>query len=428
LLADLAYWQYEKLSGEFPQITYEQAKNTVSLSLIRLEIADNFNSESIAEDFMNYAAKRSIYFEDNFTHKTFLEYYTAYWIYSNIEKAHDIKKRNEIITKYIGNPFWNIVLELLFNLIDKDLGTNSVIDAIAINQIKKSSKSIPFLLSVCLNIKNISKSSISYIVSSAINTALNNYSKNRDTHIFPALELFYFKNTKSKALVIEKLIELEIEFKFDLNNQLKLYTFYAELNLSYRTLDNENFELKDINTYKNLTSKDDYLYIVNMYAFTSGDTFLEDFLSFLKIFNQEYVFKSYDSKYQELKFGELFISMIYRLIEKDESTIVNYIVKYDDSGLNFNRMIAFLSSGEENFHLGRKNLEKLITTISFADNLNVVKILFLILISSSSITYINRIKSTRSLLENFSYKTFLTSLLDTKFSFPERVNAILSLE
>ncbi|QEC75769.1 NACHT domain-containing protein [Mucilaginibacter ginsenosidivorax] len=427
LLADLAYWQYEKLSGDTPQITYELAKNTVAISLERLEIADNFNSESIAEEFMNYASKRSIYFEDNFTHKTFLEYYTAYWIYSNVEKAHDIKKRDEIITKYIGNPFWNIVLELLFNLIDKDLGTNSVIDSIVTDQIKTSSKSIPFLLSVCLNIKNISKNSIAYIISSAIETTLNNYSKNKDPHIFPAVESFYFRNVKSKNLLKEKFKELEIAFKEDEINQLKLYTLYAELNLSYRVLGNESFELTAIETYQNLLSKDDYLYMVNMYAFTSGETFLEDFLLFLEIFDQDKVFTGYDSRYQELRFGELFISMIYRLMEKEESIISDYIVRYDKAGLNFDKMIKFLAANEQNFHFNKRHLEKLITTISFVENLAVKKILFLILISFNSVRYINRVKSTKLLLDNFKYKTLLTCLIDTKLSFSEKVDEILLL-
>jgi hypothetical protein len=120
ILSDLAYWQYEQLSGESIQISYEKAKGVVNNTLrSKLNDVDDLEIEELAESFMNYAEKRSIYFDNNFTHKTFLEYYSAYWIYSNIEKKHKETERNRIISSYITNPFWFIVLELLLNMIDK---------------------------------------------------------------------------------------------------------------------------------------------------------------------------------------------------------------------------------------------------------------------------------------------------------------------
>ncbi|MFD2825654.1 NACHT domain-containing protein [Leeuwenhoekiella polynyae] len=159
IFADLAYWQYEKLSSENSNVvlTYEDARKTVESSILnKLEKVDNYNCEDYSNSFMEYAKKRSIYFDNNFTHKTFLEYYTAYWIYSNIEKKHKINKRDALIEKYIRNSFWHIVLELLFNMIDKDQADTEIIDRILKNQIAKNNDALPFCLSILPGLKNVS--------------------------------------------------------------------------------------------------------------------------------------------------------------------------------------------------------------------------------------------------------------------------------
>ena len=141
----MAFWQYETLISPNTEVTYHKARIVVSESLIKKKVADDDNSLQIAEIFLNYAQKRSIYFDNNFTHKTFLEYYTAYWLYSNIEKKHLINERNNYISKYISNPFWFIVLELLLNLIDKDQPDTDILDDI-ISQHISNKNSFPFLL------------------------------------------------------------------------------------------------------------------------------------------------------------------------------------------------------------------------------------------------------------------------------------------
>ncbi|WP_026632543.1 NACHT domain-containing protein [Dyadobacter alkalitolerans] len=174
ILADLAYWQYTEVSKETPlRITYERAKNIVGHCMQnKLKLVDEFTMESNAEKFMNYIQKRSIYFDNNFTHKTFLEYYTAYWIYTNIEKKHKKDQRNIIISKYIDATFWHIVLELLINLIDKDQADDEMMDEMIEEQLFHPEKSINFLVSVLPTIRNVSAGVIEKVVAAVVDVLL----------------------------------------------------------------------------------------------------------------------------------------------------------------------------------------------------------------------------------------------------------------
>ncbi|WP_426292836.1 NACHT domain-containing protein [Dyadobacter endophyticus] len=158
ILSDLAYWQYLELSSSDKiKITYERAKSEVAKSLLeKVKTVDEYTVDDTARKFLNYAEKRSIYFDNNFTHKTFLEYYTAFWIYSNIERKHREDERDRILDQYSGNPFWHIVLELLLNLIDKDQPDDEIMDKIISNQLRKPAASLSFLLSVLSSIQNVS--------------------------------------------------------------------------------------------------------------------------------------------------------------------------------------------------------------------------------------------------------------------------------
>lgn len=155
VFADLAFWQYELLSSKETVITYNNVKDSVAKFLIKKKLADEDNCDILAEAFLIYAQKRSIYFENNFTHKTFLEYYTAFWIYSNIEKKHDVNGRNNLINRYITNSFWYVVLELLLNMIDKDQPDSEIMDEI-FERYFENEHTFPFLLYILPSLKNIS--------------------------------------------------------------------------------------------------------------------------------------------------------------------------------------------------------------------------------------------------------------------------------
>lgn len=163
LFANLAFWQYEMLSK-----TERDAKNKnhITYTLVRDEVAkvilnrlklteDTFEAGKWADEFLEYAKNRSLYFENNFTHKTFLEYYTAFWIYQNSDLKGNFAQRNEIIARYIGNPFWHIVIELLINLIDENQPDTDIIDDIITDHTAKNHEAKLFFLEILHKLKNV---------------------------------------------------------------------------------------------------------------------------------------------------------------------------------------------------------------------------------------------------------------------------------
>lgn len=201
LLSDLAFWQYQLESDKkSPQITYSNAKKEIENSLLLKKLADESNVSVQAEHFLGYIHNRSIYFDNNFTHKTFLEYYAAYWLYANYEKKHKIDARNNIIRERSSNAYWYVVLELFLNMIDKDQADTEILDALMLT-LKQESDCIPFMLYVIPSIQNISESvqtkvyykAITYLLDSCEKSRLQRDSVFRD--VFSRIEL----NIKGKV-------------------------------------------------------------------------------------------------------------------------------------------------------------------------------------------------------------------------------------
>ncbi|MBL7809534.1 MAG: NACHT domain-containing protein [Saprospiraceae bacterium] len=159
--AHLAYWQYEAQSKR-QIISYNKAVKAIADLLIdKKEVFDFAEAEEKAKKFLEYAEKRSIYFEDNFTHKTFLEYYTADYLYINyFTKASDAAKKKVlgIITTYLPKSFWYVVFELLLTRIDKEQADTELLDEIFYKQIESNSINVfYFLISNLTKFTNVSE-------------------------------------------------------------------------------------------------------------------------------------------------------------------------------------------------------------------------------------------------------------------------------
>lgn len=278
ILADLAYWQYQQLSSETISITYEKALNAISITLEKLKIADETDSYNMSEAFMEYARKRSIYFENNFTHKTFLEYYTAFWIYSNFEKKNKTEERNKLIEKYINNPFWHIVLELLLNMIDKNQADNEMMDELIIHQIKKDKHSLPFLLSTVNSFKNVSDECLVFVINNSIDFLLDNYKienfpdeetevETLHSRIYHNIrQLYGIPNNKIK--IINKFIEVE---KNSSEISLLNYSLYVEI-IIYNNYESNNdvnfaFELNNYELFRESILKSKFLFFSHLFHF-----------------------------------------------------------------------------------------------------------------------------------------------------------------
>ena len=268
---NLAYWQYKCLTNN-EMVTHENAIKITTQYLLEKEEFDDFETaEEAAKEFLKYAERRSIYFEDNFTHKTFLEFFTADFIYIKFQAKNDIEGRDKIISEYIANPFWNIVFELLIAKIDKDQEDYEILDKLIKKQLKTQSKNLLYFLAQNLkNIKNISDDLRYDIIKRSIVHSLNSKKLKGDAHQYLA------KEESSIFLFLKKLInydhtsrilshvfhDLEKDIKID-TELTKLYIFYYEIMEIGKDLD-ISFPPLYPDVVEKLSKKNKHLY--NLYA------------------------------------------------------------------------------------------------------------------------------------------------------------------
>ena len=161
ILTDLAFWQYEASSKtEDGSITYSLVKHKISEIITKkLEIDDWSVIEDYASRFLEYLERRSIYIENNFTHKTFIEYYTARYIFQSLY-IKPSKRKDFYLTldKYIGNSYWSVVFELLLNMIDNIQNDNSELNEILVNLIAKNEKAYALVVQNIFSLNNVSQS------------------------------------------------------------------------------------------------------------------------------------------------------------------------------------------------------------------------------------------------------------------------------
>jgi len=240
LFAELAYWEYERSSSKSRfSITQSQVIEFLSDIIIsKIKLSDDFLiAKKHAEDFLMYAEKRSLYFDNEFTHKTFREYFTALWIYMNFEKKHKMEKRNEIILKYMDNSYWIVVLELLISMIDNNQADNEVMSSL-LESIKINKKAYRFISHILPHIKFIDKSLREQLIIESIELSIKSASEitsnNQANESLFSSDLFF--NIKKIFRVNYKTIDFNLFFdnlldKYYDNEELitKLFIFYYEL-------------------------------------------------------------------------------------------------------------------------------------------------------------------------------------------------------
>lgn len=337
LFADLAYWQYVQLSNKIStNISYEKAKQTISSSIVRLNLTDELLCPDLAEDFMEYAEKRSIYFDNNFTHKTFLEYYTAYWIYSNIEKKHKVSERNQLIIKYSTNSFWFIVLELLFNLIDKDQGDNDIIDEAVNLLLETSNETHPFLLSVILKLKNISLEVVNKVLrSSILNLLSTKKSTKRDSPIFRGL-LALFSHLRGKSLIIDILRSLESERIDSIKQLAEIYTLYCELETPYNS--KVDFKLLEKAKFDECCSKNLHLYILSIYVIKGTPSHLHSISTFLKYYGMTNLTKRIPATYDLYIIPGFLYGMVNEIVK--DKNLIELLEYCNNQGITYEYLLS----------------------------------------------------------------------------------------
>ncbi|KJS07502.1 MAG: hypothetical protein VR77_00945 [Flavobacteriales bacterium BRH_c54] len=302
----LAFWQYNQTTNKKPVNQRLVIKDIAKYLVERKEFDDILEAEDASTHFMAYAERRSIYFDNNFTHKTFLEYYTASHIftrYHNNYKKHT--ERDAIIENNIKNPAWHVVFELLIAMIDENLDESEIMDEIIEKQlIKDSIEIVYFFLSILKQTKNINDNTRAEIIENAIILTLDGkdikQKKNRTyngSNGFISLLNKLSLCSNHKNIIQTVLNKLEDKLDSD-SKKVDFYVFLFELNHMIDRRQNKGNTFKAKKEEELIRVKDLNLLLFTNYYLKSFDQI--DFQKFiseqirlfgLKSINEEIPFK-----------------------------------------------------------------------------------------------------------------------------------------
>ncbi len=328
IFSDLAFWEYGQLSTKEGKLllTHSNAVDKVCSAIQRLDLTDDYSiAKKWSEDFLEYAQKRSIYFDNEFTHKTFREFYTAFWIYTNYERKHKIDKLNEIIAKYIDNPFWFIVLELLISMIDEKQADNDIMENLLDIQMQNS-KSLPFIIEILPKLKHISKKKKNEIIQLSLKTSIqnadiiNNIIRHREelplySKIFISIQKLYFTSQLFATIIKDEFHKLYENFK---NNDILLHnylSFYYELyRVSFRLRHRRDkiFELQVDETIKNNIIKYYNTYYLSLQR-SENKIQIDDYINMVRVFGKDILFKSIPNIFQPMRLMPIIEHFKYQL-------------------------------------------------------------------------------------------------------------------
>jgi hypothetical protein len=142
VFAHIGYWSYRRqtsATGESYRLRYSDVLAEVTKYLCEREFEGREGeAEHAAEVFLEYAARRSIFVEDRFSHKTFHEYFAALFIYRSFCVGKTVDDLYQEISPCLGSDSWSVVLELLVLMIDEQGGV--LLDAL-LNKIIEEARS-----------------------------------------------------------------------------------------------------------------------------------------------------------------------------------------------------------------------------------------------------------------------------------------------
>ena len=433
IFADLAFWEYERLSSvnkidiKHDDVIEELCKTILN----KLELVDDYSlAKNYANDFITYAEKRSLYFENEFTHKTFREYFTAYWIYINYDRQYKIEERDNIISKYISNPFWAIVLELLINMIDKDQGNNSIINNLITKQVGNDS-ALPFILDILPKIKYISKSVIREILSKAIFSAIhiqkidNRKSKENilQINIFDSLQKLLFTKDFDEILC-ECFDEVYLRIQDDVDLKIMYFILFYELHESFhlRRTSREYLKISNSTQIIDVLEKDINLFL--LHSLKSKEKIdLSVIESMIEIFGTSCLIQRISFYFARIGFGYFSRNYLSKLIELPS-------IKEFETKINFlrNKGFEILNFIQHQRHY-RDNIENIVKFISSNDKDIKVVLISLLFNENSYIGEGAKLPSKidlELLLDDNLDKDFILDLVYKKDSFTNKINSLLN--
>jgi len=394
VFASLAFWQNRTVSDK-KAITYKNAQKQIADYLIeKNEFTEFEDAEKAAEKFLEYAERRSIYFENNFTHKTFLEYYSAYFIYIKYETKGNFQGRDDIITKYIENAFWHVVFELLLSMIDRYQEDNEVIDNIITTQLSNNSNNpnlLYFLIDNIKRIKNISNEIKEFVIERTFKFCLSdkdlasmNYRKSKsiflDDNLYSLLgEMLQIENLN--ILFRNVILNLDQQFKDDaeLSN---LYILIYEIQLyqkRYKGITIFSY-ISEIANHQRLLKVSRHLFILNALS-PQSDVKIIDKIKEHFIYFGHNIFESNTLIYlKNIRITGIFGMYLTKLLRNNdsESIGVDYPI-FEENGLDYEVLIDKIEMNRYFYRLGDDNFKSIITYFLKVEDIKIQKILEAIL-------------------------------------------------
>lgn len=308
----LANWQYIEQDSKGKTISYEKSCLFIKDYLINKgEFEEDNTAQQAAEEFLEFAKLRSIYVENKFTHKTFLEYFTAYYIFTTTHAKGKIEERDEIISEYIGKSSWTVILELLVCKIDQQQVDFEIIDNLIEKQIQdKDIKSVMFFLQIIKYLRNISPKMTKRIIDISIDILILTYSGNQKNEykVINAYFIALLKIERYSFYVIERLVDLPNKISDSAIKKL-YYQFALENNL-----EGLKINMKEITE---CSKEDPLVYILyNFRLIDNDDKYLELLKEFYNTFGEYNTLKTYSPSFS------------YNFININGRDNFNWIVEY----------------------------------------------------------------------------------------------------
>ncbi|WP_343670066.1 SMEK domain-containing protein [Chitinophaga sp.] len=284
IFSNLAYWLFKNESEGKNHVNYDNVKEfTKNYLLNKGEFQEENIAEKASKEFLEFAKVRSIFHENKFTHKTFLEYFTAFYIYSSIYNKSKKEDLTNLIKNYIGSSSWSIVLELLICKIDNNQLDFEIVDEIISTQIQlKELDAIIFFLQILKHLKNISPKKTTDLIKQAIeyclkmNDGSSEYKPDYQEIIINQLHSLA-QYSKYEQYLLNSFKEVALKPGIDL---VCLNVFAYEFSI----LSNSDIFIQAI-TETNKSIETDYIFLLRNYARLQNET---TYLDTLKLFIKQY--------------------------------------------------------------------------------------------------------------------------------------------
>ncbi|MEW6518679.1 MAG: NACHT domain-containing protein [Thermodesulfobacteriota bacterium] len=292
----LAFWQYEALASK-TQITHTLVLQFLSTYLMqKREYEDEPSAHEAAQQFIEFARVRSLYVDNAFTHKTFLEYFTANYIFTNFHSKGKIERRDKLFDLHFGDSSWSVVFELLLCRIDRDQPDYEVMDGIIEMQLERNStECFVEAMSVLRYLRNVSVSTKRQVLKGGLRFCID-----------PAVpqKIRVLLATRFAALAVDaRFAKLCLETIQDatskLSHQTELLIFLLESGIQY-----PEFTALIPTNFIPAESVDPYVHLLLKFPFLTDTTsYVCEFQAFSKKFGEKRSLATYKTRFGGTIFG-----------------------------------------------------------------------------------------------------------------------------